>query len=101
MTEVAADFATQAMAVDEREKPARFWEQTLVAPDARKSILVLDEEDGFRRFLVAALTGVGYSVVDTSNSNQAITLLNGDVAFDLLIADVKMPSRTGTLDALC
>jgi CheY-like chemotaxis protein len=64
-----------------------------VAPDARKSILILDEEDGFRRFLVAALTGVGYSLVDTSNSNQAITLLNGDVAFDLLIADVKMPSR--------
>jgi hypothetical protein len=51
------------------------------------------EEDGFRRFLVAALTGVGYSVVDPSNSNHVIMLLNGDVPFDLLIADVKMLSR--------
>jgi two-component system cell cycle sensor histidine kinase/response regulator CckA len=60
---------------------------------SKASILVLDDDDAFRSFLVAALTGVGYSVVDTGNANEAIALLNGDAAFDLLIADVKMPSR--------
>jgi two-component system, cell cycle response regulator CpdR len=62
-----------------------------MAPNSRPSILVLEDDDAFRRFLVRALTDAGYSVVDTGNANEAITLLGGDAAFDLLITDIKMP----------
>jgi two-component system cell cycle response regulator CpdR len=60
-------------------------------PRVRASILVLDDDDGFRRFLVTALTDAGYSVAGTGNANEAITLLSSVASFDLLVADVKMP----------
>jgi DNA-binding NtrC family response regulator len=62
-----------------------------VTPIARASILVLDDDDGFRRFLVQALTGAGYSVVDSGDANAVLTILDGSVFFDLLITDIKMP----------
>jgi CheY-like chemotaxis protein len=62
-----------------------------VTPSARASILVLDDDDGFRRFLVQALTGAGYSVVDSGDANAVLTILDGSVFFDLLITDIKMP----------
>jgi DNA-binding NtrC family response regulator len=62
-----------------------------VTPSARASILVLDDDDGFRRFLVQALSGAGYSVVDSGDANAVLTILDGSVFFDLLITDIKMP----------
>jgi CheY-like chemotaxis protein len=62
-----------------------------VKPTARASILVLDDDDGFRRFLVQALSGAGYSVVDSGDANEVLTILDGSVFFDLLITDIKMP----------
>jgi CheY-like chemotaxis protein len=63
----------------------------LVKPSARASILVLEDDDGVRPFLVSILTRAGYSVVDTDNANEAITLLGSAAVFDLFVADVKMP----------
>jgi CheY-like chemotaxis protein len=60
-------------------------------PKARASILVLDDDDGFRRFLVRALSAAGYRVTDTGKSNEALELLAGNAKFDLLVADVQMP----------
>jgi CheY-like chemotaxis protein len=62
-----------------------------VDPYARASVLILDDDDAFRRFLVRVLRGAGYMVVDTGNGNDALRLLKGPVAFDLLIADVQLP----------
>jgi CheY-like chemotaxis protein len=62
-----------------------------MAPNLHASILVLEDDDAFRRFLVRALTDAGYSVVNTGNANEAITLLSGGAEFDLLIADIKAP----------
>jgi DNA-binding NtrC family response regulator len=64
-----------------------------MAPNARASILVLEDDDAVRRFLVRALTDAGYSAIDTGDANEAITLLSGDAEFDLLIADIKAPLR--------
>jgi DNA-binding NtrC family response regulator len=58
---------------------------------ARSSILVLDDDQGFRRFLVQALSGAGYSVVDSGDANEVLAILDGAIPFDLLITDVKMP----------
>jgi CheY-like chemotaxis protein len=62
-----------------------------MASTSRASILILEDDDPFRRVLVRALRGAGYSVVGTGNANDAITLLSGDAAFDLLISDINMP----------
>jgi CheY-like chemotaxis protein len=62
-----------------------------VTPSARASILVLDDDDGFRRFLVEALSEAGYSVVDSGDANKVLTILDGSIFFDLLITDIKMP----------
>jgi two-component system cell cycle response regulator CpdR len=62
-----------------------------VTPSGRASILVLDDDDGFRRFLVQALTRAGYSVVGSGDANAVLTILDGSVFFDLLITDIKMP----------
>jgi DNA-binding NtrC family response regulator len=62
-----------------------------VTPSARASILVLDDDDGFRRFLAEALRGDGYSVVDSGDANAVLTILDGGISFDLLITDIKMP----------
>jgi DNA-binding NtrC family response regulator len=62
-----------------------------VTPSAPASVLVLDDDDGFRRFLVQALSGAGYSVVDSGDANEVLTILDGKIFFDLLITDIKMP----------
>jgi two-component system, cell cycle sensor histidine kinase and response regulator CckA len=54
------------------------------------SILVLDDDDGFRRFLATALQGAGYLVVDTGDPMEALQLLDGKRRFELLIADVQL-----------
>ena len=59
--------------------------------DGKGAILVLDDDDGFRRFLVRALTAAGYRVTDTGKSSEALELLAGDGKFDLLISDIQMP----------
>jgi CheY-like chemotaxis protein len=40
---------------------------------------------------VQALSGAGYSVVDSGNANEILTILDGGISFDLLITDIKMP----------
>jgi CheY-like chemotaxis protein len=63
-----------------------------VKPIAPASILVLDDDDGFRRFLVRAIEGAGYTVVDTGNGEKAMELLTRQPPFDLLLADVQLPT---------
>ena len=58
---------------------------------AHASILILEDDDAFRRFLVRTLSDAGYTIVDTANAAEAIKRLHGPASFDLLIADIKMP----------
>ena len=53
-------------------------------------ILVLEDDEDFRRFLARALTGHGYAVVDTGDPVEALHLLESNERFELLLADVKM-----------
>jgi CheY-like chemotaxis protein len=58
---------------------------------ARASILVLDDDEGFRRVLVQTLTGAGHSVVERGDANEVLAILDGSIPFDLLITEIKMP----------
>ena len=60
-------------------------------PNASAAILVLDDNDAFRRFLARTLTAAGYSVVDTGDPSEAMRLLSSSATFDLLVADIQMP----------
>jgi two-component system response regulator AtoC len=57
-------------------------------------ILVADDEEGLRCFLVEVLTDEGHEVTAAADGAQAAALLDaGD--FHLLLTDLKMPGSTG------
>jgi CheY-like chemotaxis protein len=59
----------------------------------RASILVLDDEAGFRGFVTLALRGAGYSVTDTGDAAEALRLIDSLPELDLLITDIKLSAR--------
>jgi two-component system KDP operon response regulator KdpE len=56
--------------------------------------LVVDDEKSIRRFLLAALSGYGYSVSEAENAQQGINLF---FSFrpDILILDLGLPDKDG------
>jgi CheY-like chemotaxis protein len=58
------------------------------------SILVVDDDDGVRRFLSKALTRLGYEVETASDGELAIRQLKRR-PYDLVITDLKMPDLDG------
>jgi CheY-like chemotaxis protein len=72
-----------------------------VTPSARAAILLLDDDDGFRRLLVQALSGAGYSVVDSGDADEVLAILDGGIFFDLEITDIKMPRFQAHGIAVC
>jgi signal transduction histidine kinase len=61
----------------------------------RETVLVVEDEDGVRSMTVEALKNLGYSVVAASGPEQAIDLLEGGAAPQLLFTDVVMPGMNG------
>jgi two-component system response regulator AtoC len=57
-------------------------------------ILVVDDEEGIRDFLVEALEAAGHHTVSSENGEAALQEL-GRRSFDLLITDLKMPGMDG------
>ena len=57
-------------------------------------ILIAEDEEISLKHLVSTLTREGYSVTGTTNGLDALQKL-GARAYDLLIADIKMPGMTG------
>ena len=58
------------------------------------NILVVDDEEPFRRLLKKELTRKGYAVEVASDGNEALRLLR-DNAFDVILLDVVMPGMDG------
>lgn len=61
-----------------------------------KKILVAEDEDGIREFVVINLKRAGYDVVDVPNGERALEEFeknNGD--FDVALLDVMMPGIDG------
>ena len=57
-------------------------------------ILVVDDEDGMCEFLHYLLEGEGYEVDVAHSGDQALTKVEEE-AFDLILADIKMPGIDG------
>ena len=59
-------------------------------------ILVVEDEDAVRTFVVAALEDCGYEVTATADGEEALEALGADKeGFDLIISDVMMPVIDG------
>jgi len=58
-------------------------------------ILVVDDEPGLREALRAILERAGHTVETQPDGIAALRLLDDDDAFDLLIADLRMPGMDG------
>jgi len=60
----------------------------------RERVLVIDDDDGVRQFIVESLEGSGYVVSASSNGLDGLKSLD-DGSHDLLIVDYAMPGMNG------
>jgi len=58
------------------------------------TILVADDEEGVRKFLVTVLANAGYEVVEAANGREAVEAIRSR-RVDLLITDLVMPEQEG------
>ena len=76
-------------------KTENAWEQDMAR------ILVAEDDDNVRAFVVRALELSGYSVVEASDGGLALEAMEAEQgAFDLLLSDIKMPVMDGIALAL-
>ncbi len=54
-------------------------------------ILVVEDDPMVRRHLTSQLLHLGYHVTDAASGQEALEILHGNVAFDLLFTDIVMP----------
>ena len=65
-------------------------------PQGDETVLVVEDEDEVRRILLAALSGLGYQVLEAADGAQALDLLvAGESRVDLVLSDVVMPQMGG------
>jgi signal transduction histidine kinase/CHASE3 domain sensor protein/DNA-binding NarL/FixJ family response regulator len=63
----------------------------LPIPGAGETILVVEDDDLVRGFVIAQLRSLGYRTVAVGNGNAALTYAKSGEPFDLLFTDVVMP----------
>lgn len=56
-----------------------------------KTVLVVEDESSIRVLVVELLAGLGYEVLEASDSNTGLLLLNSNAPIDLLVTDVGLP----------
>jgi len=61
---------------------------------AAARILVVDDEESIRDLCARVLTRAGYAVKTVPSGEDAVTTM-AEVAFDLLISDIRMPGMSG------
>ncbi|MBF0429054.1 MAG: response regulator [Magnetococcales bacterium] len=57
-------------------------------------ILVVDDDEVFRVYLVTILRNAGYSVLDAENGQEGLERIAG-ISVDLIITDIFMPKMDG------
>ena len=68
------------------------------APPRRRGplrILLVDDQPEVRRALGEMLASAGHTVVTAAGGSEALHLLEGDAAIELVVTDLVMPGMTG------
>nr|WP_294521452.1 response regulator [uncultured Rhodopila sp.] len=78
-------------------------EEILISDDhsttACRTILVVEDEGILRLIVAEYLRDSGFCVVEASNGDEAIVLLEGeDRAIDIVFSDIRMPGSTNGLE---
>ena len=60
-------------------------------PDARKTILVVEDDDRVRQLTITRLKLIGYEVLEASDGPKAVDLLTKGHPLDLVFTDLVMP----------
>jgi two-component system cell cycle sensor histidine kinase/response regulator CckA len=58
-------------------------------------VLLVEDEDAVRKFGARALRNKGYTVIEASNGEGALEVLEKGEAIDILITDIVMPGVDG------
>jgi len=58
-------------------------------------VLVVEDDDDVRGYVVETLSTLGYDVLEAANGEDALGLLNGHRTVKLLLTDVVMPGMNG------
>lgn len=61
-------------------------------------ILLVEDDDKVRAFVLKSLIALGYDVADAANGRLALDVLAADSRFDLLLTDMEMPGGISGLD---
>ncbi len=62
---------------------------------AQGTILVVDDEDPVREFIVESLQHLGFTVLHTADPREAVSIASAGDGIRLLITDVEMPAMSG------
>jgi len=60
----------------------------------RATVLIADDEEGYRGLFAQLLTGQGYNVLSAKDGEEALEVIASN-AIDLVLLDVMMPRKTG------
>ena len=63
--------------------------------DGSVSILVVEDEEGVRRYSTDALRDLGYRVLEADGGETALTIIDADADIAILFTDVVMPGMNG------
>ena len=82
-----------------RFRTGRFRENRAVAVAScySNTILVVEDEPLIRMMVAEALRNAGLDVLEASSADEALSILEGGAAVDLVFADVRMP---GAMDGI-
>ncbi|MDQ2860114.1 MAG: response regulator, partial [Pseudomonadota bacterium] len=65
---------------------------------SRPTVLVVEDEGLVRLDAVEILRDAGYAVVEAANAEQALAVVAGGGAVDVLFTDINMPGRMDGLE---
>lgn len=72
--------------------------QVISAAEPQRPTILLVEDDVLLRLVTSEdLRSSGFNVIEASNADEAMTILDSAVAIDLVLTDIRMP---GSMDGL-
>jgi PAS domain S-box-containing protein len=77
------------------EAPTRVTEVAAQMPRGSETILVVEDDDMVRNFVVAQLRNLGYRPLTAVDGASALAIVDAGTPFDLLFTDVVMPGMNG------